>query len=81
MKAILVVDIPENHLNFINAEKGLKRVDIGYGYDEKEGWTYACYTLLALKPMPKELDYASDWEDEEIIFRQGWNACIKELEE
>ena len=80
MKAILVIDIPEKHLNFINAEKGLKKVDIGYGYDEKEGWSYASYKLLALKPMPeiKEQGYPTD--DYTIGKADGWNDCIKEIE-
>ncbi len=33
-----------------------------------------------LKPLPQKLDYASDWEDVEISFRQGRNACLEEIE-
>ena len=60
MRAVLVIDIPEKHLNFINAERGLKKVDIGYSYDEEEGWSYASYKLLALKPMPEKIEEGED---------------------
>lgn len=77
MKALLVIDIPEKHLNFINAEKGLKRVDIGYDYDEKEGWSYACYTLLEFKQMPeRKIPNGSDIYNDYV---RGWNACIDEI--
>lgn len=32
-----------------------------------------------IKPLPRELDYVCDWEDAEISFRQGWNACLDKI--
>lgn len=74
MKAILMIDIPEKHLNFINAEKGLKRVDIGFDYDENEGWSFASYKLLEFKQMPeRKIPSGSDIYNDYV---RGWNDCI-----
>lgn len=76
MKAILVIDMPD----------GVNVNDVIIGgngniYFMGEGWkTSIVGNIKKIKPMPEKLDYASDWEDVEISFRQGWNACLEELE-
>lgn len=69
MKAILVIDIPnETNINELN-----RMMKVG------EKVVVAC-NVLKIKPIPQKLDYASDWEDVETSFRQGWNACLEEIE-
>lgn len=65
MKALIVIELPEDHL--IKATNDL--------YDRLKG--YQC----ELKPMPDRIDwfengYNGDW----IMYSTGWNACIEEIE-
>lgn len=70
MKAILVIDIPnETSIDELN-----RMMKVG------ERVAVAC-NVLKIKQMPQKLDYASDWEDVETSFRQGWNACLEEITE
>lgn len=82
MKAILVIDVPDD---FLADPSDAYRLQIGgdakvYYVRQGEKRGSIIGDTRDIKPMPQELDYASDWEDEEIIFRQGWNACLEEIE-
>lgn len=71
MKAILVIDMPTDCVKCPLAN--------GYCWNifPAKGKADGC----PLRLLPQELDYASDWEEVEISFRQGWNACLKEITE
>ena len=80
MKAMLVIDMPKNceecKLTYIHTRKDTLHCCITDREVEYANDMDNC----PLKQMPRELDYASDWENNEIIFRQGWNACLEKLE-
>lgn len=78
MKAILTIDMP---LSCHDCPLVSEYVCLA---DERVGNVFEyesyCYPLCPLKEMPKEMEYEDDWNDIDVSFRQGWNACVDYLE-
>lgn len=82
MKVILVIDMPEEYLKMIDSYDGNKIVDIGFNFDEQDGWTFARSMMSSIKPMPQKAINDERPTDKSIIdhsFCEGWNACIDEI--
>lgn len=75
MKAILVINMP----NDADVSKVRTGGD-GNIYYMRDGERASIIgNIRNIKPLPRELDYVCDWEDAEISFRQGWNACLDKI--
>lgn len=75
MKAILVVDIPD--------DVEIEDCEIEYSVKEQVMLTQVAKGKNRLKPMPqkeseKHREQIEDWTG--LAYSQGWNACIEELE-
>lgn len=66
MKALIVIEIPEDHL----------AVTLNDLYERLKG--YKC----ELKPIPQKRDYSNELADTKgnDMYMEGWNACLEELE-
>ena len=67
MKAIIVIDIDENHL--------LKETN--ELYERLKGYKCELKPLPEFKSMTKADSTYDPWED---TYRRGWNACLEEIE-
>lgn len=82
MKAILVVDIPDDYEEYGSGVWCVVGDDLRIVYEEDGSlmeYKYIDYDIAQLKPMPKKknpLDDCGMFHGKGI---QGWNACIDEI--
>lgn len=73
MKAILVVDMPDNLENYLD------KIKVFYAIGTLNGQELFHRFNQPLKPMPMKMRTDED-DIEEDSYWQGWNACLEELE-
>ena len=86
MKAILVVDIPDDYEEYGSGDwYVISDDDLRIVYEEDGAlinYKYIDDDIAQLKPMPqkeseKRREEIEDWTG--LIYSQGWNACIDEI--
>lgn len=94
MKAILVIDMPNNCYDCqycrFDARKYNFRGCILADTDVQDGTIDICkeiHSCCPLKPMPEKLQFQEPFNDDYTVswasrlgFVDGWNACIEEIE-
>lgn len=93
MKAILVIDVKQDELDLLDEYKKQNMiVDIGYYYDEIQGWSFTRKKLSSIKSMPmyletpylfRQMQIASGLQNSDGSvpvytedYQEGWNDCI-----
>lgn len=72
MKAVLVIDLPEDYMGDII------EVEL-YGKTQTIYRTY----VNKLRPLPKKMDieqFEFMWGEEQVLFAIGYNRCVDEIE-
>ena len=82
MKAILVIDIPDNYQEFGSGDWYIAGEYLSVGYKDKygwfSGWKWVKNNIIALKPMPERKPILYGNEDE-LKENRGFNKCIDEI--
>lgn len=70
MKAILVIDIPDD----VELSNAYAQVITYFGCKSIKDFPGSNYKI---KPMPKKKKFSNEWAHEHFFY--GWNACIDEI--
>ena len=93
MKAILIVDIPDNYQEFGSGIWYIEGDCLRIGYKDKygwfDGWKWVGNGMMALKPLPQKKDAFEECMKfdmmtgkvaEEIVWQvNGYNYCLEEI--